>query len=96
MAAYFFIDVLEITNPAGMEEYRSRVGPLVEKFGGRYVVVGGPAEVVEGSWHPTFPVLIEFPSLQQAHRWFDSDEYRPLKALRLASAKGNAVFLPGR
>jgi len=31
------------------DEYRSRVAPTVEKFGGQYLVRGGPFEVVEGT-----------------------------------------------
>jgi uncharacterized protein (DUF1330 family) len=40
-------------------------------------------------------VLIEFPSLAQAHRWYESDAYHDLKALRLAATTGNAVFIEG-
>jgi uncharacterized protein (DUF1330 family) len=95
MAAYFLIDILEVSDAAKMEEYKKGVGAVVEKFGGRYLVVGGLADVVEGTWHPTFPVLIQFASREQARRWYDSEEYRELKALRLAASKGNAVFLEG-
>ena len=37
------------------------------------------------------PVLIEFPSLAEAHAWYESDEYAPLLKLRLAAA--HAVFM---
>jgi uncharacterized protein (DUF1330 family) len=40
-------------------------------------------------------VLIEFPSLKQAHRWYNSEEYRELKELRLAATRGYAVFIEG-
>jgi uncharacterized protein (DUF1330 family) len=96
MPAYFLIDLLEVTDPAKMEDYKKQVGPVVEKFGGRYLIAGSPAEVVEGAWRLTFPVLIQFPSREQARRWYDSEEYRPLKALRLAASRANAVFLDGR
>jgi uncharacterized protein (DUF1330 family) len=95
MAGYFLVDILEVTAPAKMAEYRKRINAIVEKFGGKYLVAGGQPEVVEGSWRPTFPVLIQFASLEQAHRWYDSEDYRELKAMRLAATKGNAVFLPG-
>ena len=51
MAAYLIADI-EVTDPAGFEEYRQLVGPLVDKFGGRYIVRGGPSETVEGDWSP--------------------------------------------
>lgn len=43
-------------------------------------------------WAPTFPVMIEFPSLERARQWYDSPEYRPFKALRKAAGTYNAVF----
>ena len=95
MPAYCFVDVLEITDPEKMEEYRQRVIPVVERYGGRYLAVGGPFEVVEGEWRPAFPVLLEFPNLEQARSWYDSEDYRDLKELRQASAKSNAVFIAG-
>jgi uncharacterized protein (DUF1330 family) len=95
MSVYYFLDVLEVTDPAKMERYREGVLATVERYGGRYLTVGGQAEVVEGSWQPAFPVLIEFPSLALAHRWYDAEEYRELKALRLAATKGHAVLIEG-
>src|SRR5262245_46460511 len=43
MAAYIIADI-EITDPAGYEEYRRRVPATVAQYGGRYVVRGGPVE----------------------------------------------------
>lgn len=51
MPVYFLVDIREIKDAAIMEGYRSRVAPTVEKFGGRYLVRGGPFVVVEGSYH---------------------------------------------
>jgi uncharacterized protein (DUF1330 family) len=96
MPAYFLVDVREIKDAAIMEDYRVRVRPVIEKFGGRYIVIGGPFEVVEGDWHPLFPVLIEFPSMDAARRWYDSEEYRELKQLRLKATAGSGVFLAGK
>lgn len=95
MPAYFFVDTREIKDAANMEEYKARVTPVVEKFGGRYLVIGGPFEVVEGEWGPVFPVLIQFPSMDQARRWYDSEDYRELKRLRLAATSSSGVFIAG-
>ena len=95
MSAYCFFDNLETIDPAKLEEYKSLVAPVVEQYGGRYVVLGGKFKVVEGDWSPTFPVIIEFPSFEQAYRWYDSDEYHNLKKLRLSAVKSNAVFFEG-
>lgn len=95
MAAYCFFDNVEVRDPVKLAEYGERVAPVVEKYGGRYVVRGGPLEVVEGDWRPAFPVIIEFPSLMHAYRWYGSDEYRELKLLRLSALRSNAVFMEG-
>ena len=95
MAAYFFADVLEVTDGPKLEVYRAGVTATVEKYGGRYLIVGGPCDGAEGNWKATFPVLIEFPSMAQARRWYDSEDYRELKALRQAAARSNAVFIEG-
>lgn len=60
-AAYCIFDVLPGTDPQKMEAYRSRVFATVEQYGGRYVVLGGKFDVVEGDWRPVFLVIIEFP-----------------------------------
>ena len=95
MPAYFVVDIREVKDAARMEQYRARVAPVVEKFGGRYIVRGGPFEVVEGTYQPVLPVIIEFPSMDQARRWYNSEEYRDLKQLRLAATVSNGVFMTG-
>lgn len=95
MPAYCLFENLDITDPAAFEHYKANVGRVVERFGGRYLSVAGKTDVVEGGWRPKFLVLIEFPSLAQAHAWYDSVEYRELKAQRLASSAFNAVFMEG-
>lgn len=95
MPAYYLVDIREVKDAATMEKYRARINPVVEKFGGRYLVVGGPFEVVEGTYHAVFPVMVEFPSMEEARRWYDSEEYRELKEMRLASTVSNAMFMAG-
>ncbi|MFN0180313.1 MAG: DUF1330 domain-containing protein [Gemmatimonadales bacterium] len=95
MAAYCLFDNLEVRDPAALDEYKRRVAPVVQKYGGRYVVLGGTVDLMEGAWRPRFPVMIEFPTLADAHRWYGSDDYRELKALRLSAVRSSAVFLEG-
>ena len=67
----------------------------IQKYGGRVLVAGGAFDVVEGTAKPTFPVILEFPSVDAAKRWYDSEEYRPLKALRLSAARANGFLVQG-
>lgn len=95
MAAYAFFDNVQVLDAERLGAYKERVASVVERFGGRYVVLGGEIQRVEGDWQPTFPVMIEFPDLDAARRWYDSADYAELKALRLSAVRGNAVLMGG-
>ena len=96
MSAYCIFDIREVVDRDKMARYREGVLPTVEEFGGRYLALGGPFDVVEGDWRPVFPVIIEFPSLEQAHRWYRSEDYRELLDMRLQGSRGTAVFVQGK
>ena len=95
MSHYCFFDVREVTDHAKVERYLVGVFATVAQYGGRYLVLGGKSDVVEGDWQPTYPVIVEFADGEQARRWYSSPEYEPLKALRLAGTRTNAVFIEG-
>lgn len=95
MTAFFFFDNVEVRDPAKLAEYAEHVAPIVARFGGVYRILGGPAQSVEGQWRPTYPVMIEFPSLAQAESWYESEEYRPWKALRLSAVRCHGVLIEG-
>lgn len=95
MAAYAFFDNVDVLDGERLQEYAERVRSVVERFGGRYVVLGGEVERVEGDWQPAFPVMIEFADLDAARRWYGSAEYAGLKALRLSAVRSRAVLIEG-
>jgi uncharacterized protein (DUF1330 family) len=94
MSAYLIVDI-DVRDAPGLEEYRNRVPATLTKYGGRFIVRGGKFQKLEGSWDPKRLVLIEFPSIEQAKQWYDSEEYRPLKAMRLKASTGNLVLVEG-
>jgi uncharacterized protein (DUF1330 family) len=94
MSAYVIAEI-EVTDPAGYEEYRKQVLAVVTKYGGRFVVRGGKVDPKEGGWTPARIVVVEFPSLAQAQKWYDSPEYAPLIALRQKASKGKLILVEG-
>jgi len=93
MPAYVIAE-LEITNAATFDEYRKGVPASIAAYGGRYLA-RGEVEPLEGGWSPKRMVIVEFPSLAQAKAWYDSSEYRDLRALRQRSANTKAVLIEG-
>src|SRR6185295_19626357 len=61
MAAYIIVDV-EITDPVKYAAYIRIVPPTIARYGGTFLVRGGKAETLEGSWIPKRVVVVEFPS----------------------------------
>jgi uncharacterized protein (DUF1330 family) len=94
MAAYVIANV-DVQDPALFEEYRRQVPETLAKHGGRYLVRGGQHQTLEGGWTPSRVVLLEFPSLEQARRWYESEDYRGPKALRMKCALTDVVLVEG-
>lgn len=94
MAAYVIAEV-EVTDPAAYEAYRKKVPATIAQYGGKYLVRGGATETKEGGWTPARFVILEFPSMAQARRWYDSPEYAPALAIRKRASKSKLIFAEG-
>ena len=94
MSAYVIGDI-EVSDPAAYEEYRKQVLAVVTKYGGKFIVRGGRIDSKEGGWNPKRMVVLEFPSLAQAQKWYGSPEYAPLIELRQKAAKGRLIIVEG-
>jgi uncharacterized protein (DUF1330 family) len=94
MAGYLIAN-LDIHDPKAFADYRMQVSPLIARYGGRYLVRGGEVRTLEGD--PGFKrlIVLEFPSLADAQRFYDSPEYRPLLELRSASARSEVALVEG-
>jgi uncharacterized protein (DUF1330 family) len=94
MAAYVIGDV-DVHDPEAYVEYRKLVAPTIEKYGGRFLVRGGPHEVIEGDQVPHRIVVLEFESVAQAKAWHSSEEYAPAIAIRQKAATSNVIIVEG-
>ena len=94
MAAYVLVDI-EVTDQETYDDYRRQVPPLVEKYGGKYLVRGGDLETLERDWQPKRLIVLEFPSVVNAKQFYDSEEYGPLKALRIKATNSKMVLVEG-
>ena len=94
MSAYVIANVT-VKDPVRYEDYRRLVLPTVEKFGGRFIARGGQVEVLEGDWHGTRMVILEFPSVEDARAWWSSPEYAEAKRIRQATSDGTLMILQG-
>ena len=94
MSAYIVVQV-DIRDPERFAEYRTMVPASLEAYGGRFLARGGATQTLEGDWQPPRLVILEFDSVDQAKRWWDSEEYREARDLRQASADTQMVVIEG-
>ena len=94
MSAYMIVDI-EIHDSAAYDEYRKVVGATLTRYGGKFVVRGGKIDVFEGNWNPKRIVILEFESAARAREWYDSEEYRVPKQVRMKASKGNIIVVEG-
>jgi len=94
MAAYVIADT-EIVDPAAGARYRDLAQKSIAQYGGRYIVRGGAVDSVEGGWQPKLFVVVEFPSMEQARRWYSSAEYAEALKLRQTALRRRLIFVEG-
>ena len=81
---FFLLVDVDIHNIEEYKKYLEKVKPMVEKFGGKYLIKGGKIDAKETDlWKPKRIVLVKFPNKTSALNWYNSEEYRALKNLRL-------------
>jgi uncharacterized protein (DUF1330 family) len=96
LAAYIVAEIGEIHDQKLYDRYRAQTPGCIAKFGGRFLIRGGQVEAAEGQWKPARLVVIEFPDMATAKRFYASPEYREILPLRLnASRGGKVIFVEG-
>jgi uncharacterized protein (DUF1330 family) len=94
MSAYVIAEI-DITDPAAYEGYRKQVPAVIARYGGKYIVRGGKVESLEGGWSPRRIAVVEFPSMEQALKFYRSPEYAPLIKIRQKASRGKLVIVEG-
>ena len=91
----YVISNIDVKNPEAYKEYIDKVKPIVEKFGGEYLVRAGEYKVIDGEWKYPRTIIIKFSSYEKALEWYNSEEYQPVKPIRLANSVANGIIIEG-
>jgi len=95
MPAYVIAYTGNFRDAAALEEYRRGNTDAVVHHGGRFLARGGQVQVLEGPWDYERCVVIEFPDVDAARGWYESDEYAPLKVIRQGASDTQMVLVAG-
>jgi uncharacterized protein (DUF1330 family) len=94
MTAYCIAHMRTVAMGPAIVEYLQRIDATLAPFDGRFIVHGGEAEVLEGSW-PGFAIVLEFPDGSRARAWYQSDAYREIAALRTDNSESDIIIVDG-
>ncbi len=94
MSAYIIVDI-NVKNQEEYEKYKKLTPATLAAHNGKFIVRGGNTEILEGDWNPGRLVILEFPTMEQAKKWWSSEEYEPAKKIRQSCADTNMVAAEG-
>jgi uncharacterized protein (DUF1330 family) len=94
MSAYL-VCLVKVKDPETYKKYTARTPELIRKCGGRFLVRGGPVEVIEGTPFEDRLVVLEFPSVEVAKTFHASPEYREVMQHRLAASEATFLLAEG-
>jgi uncharacterized protein (DUF1330 family) len=95
MPAYVIACVTDAWDQDKLSEYREGNTHAVARHNGRFIARGGSVEILEGDYTPPRTVIIEFPDLEAAKGWYESDDYAPLRELRRSASKTDIWLVEG-
>lgn len=94
MPAYAIALLDDVDFNAEIVEYIRRIDATLVPFGGRFLVHGTRAEVLEGVMTSDC-IVVAFPTMDHARAWYASEAYGQLVPLRARNAKGTVFLLEG-
>lgn len=92
MAAYLVIDTV-VHDREVYRQYVEAVRPIIEAYGGEYIVSTEKILPISGGWEPKRMVILRFPDVMKLDACFSSPEYAAIKHMREASCTGRTVML---
>src|SRR5512142_1610812 len=92
---YVVLTAISIDDPEALQPYIAKVKDVVDLHGGAYLAIDDHPVTVEGQWRFARTVIMTFPTMQAARKWYDSPEYRAILPIRLQSMQANLVFVRG-
>ena len=91
----YVLVLVDVHDAGAYAEYARRATELEARHGGRTLVAGAAADVIEGPWPSERTVVLEFPSIDHARAWYDDPDYRDVLALRHEAADSRILFVEG-
>jgi uncharacterized protein (DUF1330 family) len=94
-AAYVLVE-MKLADPEQFKQYKAAAPATIAAAGGEYLARGGRCETLEGDWQPGRVTVLKFPSFEAAKAWYDSEQYRAVRAKRAGATEYfNLILVEG-
>ena len=95
MACFFIVDTyIDVDKGIGLyDEYIQKVQPIVESFGGEYLVRTEKITSLHPLRNPQRVIIIRFPSRQALENCFASEAYQKIMKKRTESVDARALIV---
>lgn len=90
----YWIAHITVTNPTAYAEYVRLDTPVVERFGGRFIIRGGESVTPEAPMKDRH-VVAEFPDFETALACYHSEDYQRAAEIRRANSDSEIVIVAG-
>ena len=90
---YVVVTIKEIKDLEAFRDYAVKVDPIIARYGGKYVAVDKAPDVRSGEWPYLRTVIVAYPNLAAAQRWYDSPEYKEIIPIRMRAIDANIVIV---
>lgn len=94
MAAYVVIRI-KVDDPTKLKDYQKAAPSIIDKYNGKILVRGGEVVSLEDTEETRRIVIIEFPNLDAASKFYYSDEYTNAIKLRKDIASFELIAVDG-
>lgn len=91
----YSISSIEVKDWDAYKEYMKKVPSVIEKYGGKYIVRGGEILSDNTTWKPKRIVILEFPTAEDMNAFRNSEDYKPVAAIRLKASKSESFVVEG-
>ena len=95
MSSGYVIASVTVTNPEQYEEYKKWSTLAMQAHGAEVCIRGGKVEVLEGDWSPQRLVVLKFPTVEAAHKFYASPEYGKAREARAGAAIMRMIVVEG-
>ena len=91
----YLVCMVRVDDPETYKNYTAHSPDVINRYGGRFIVRGGPVEAIEGAPYNDRLVIVEFPSKEVAKAFYKSKDYQKIIGFRHQASESRFLLAEG-